>query len=103
MPAFTNGDEAIRLLEELDIDLMLIDMVMPGSGAIKVTARTRSANPCLKVIAMSMHNDKRMVEAAFAAGVSAYLLKEHLDRDLSDALAAVVRGETYLSEGLTIP
>ncbi len=95
-----DGDTALLLLEESAYELMLIDVMMPGSSGIAVTHRALLAHPYLRVIVISMQNDARVVEAALAAGARGYLLKDRLDLDLLDALAAVSRGETYLGEGL---
>ena len=95
-----DGDSALLLLGESEHQLMLIDVMMPGSGGIAVTRRAHIDYPDLKVVMISMHDEARMVKAALDAGARGYLLKDRLDRELLDALAAVGRGEIYLSEGL---
>ena len=95
-----DGEAALLLLEESDPQLMLIDVMMPGSGGIAVTRQARIDHPDLTVVVISMHDDTRLVSAALEAGARGYVLKDRLDRELADALAAVIRGETYLSAGL---
>jgi len=95
-----DGDAALLLLKEAEHQLMLIDVMMPGVGGIAVTRRARVDHPDLAVVVISMHDDARLVSAALEAGARGYLLKDRLDRELMDALAAVGRGGTFLSEGL---
>lgn len=95
-----DGEGLLRLVEELDPDVMLVDVVMPGLNGIATARRALASSPELKVIVFSLHDDRQMVDAALEVGASGYLLKDHLDQELSDALAAVLRGETFLSAAL---
>lgn len=95
-----DGESVLRLVDQLHPDILLVDVVMPGLNGIATTRRALATNPHLKVIVFSLHDERRMVEAALEAGASGYLLKDHLDRELSDALRAIGRGETFLSASL---
>ena len=95
-----DGEGLLRLVEDLDPDVMLVDVVMPGLNGIATARKALASSPGLKVIVFSLHDDRQMVDAALEVGASGYLLKDHLDRELSAALAAVLRGETFLSAAL---
>lgn len=95
-----DGEGVLRLVEALDPDLLLVDVVMPGLNGIGATRRALATSRRLKVLVFSLHSDKRMVAAALDAGASGYLLKDHLDEELFQALGALGRGERYLSTAL---
>lgn len=83
-----DGRAAIDLLGTLapqDMpDVMVVDVEMPGIGGIETTQQVRSAHPGVRVVALSMHDDPKLVAAMQAAGAQAYALK-------SDPLAAIVQ------------
>ncbi len=95
-----DGAGALLLIDKLQPDILLVDVVMPGLNGIGTTRRALAVRPQLKVIVCSLHDERQMVGAALEAGASGYLLKDHLDHELSPALSAVVRGETFLSASL---
>ncbi len=96
-----DGEAVLRLVDELHPDILLVDVEMPGVSGIETARRALASVPHLKVIMCSLHDNRRIVDAALAAGASGYLLKDHLDHELSTALRAIVRGETFLSASLT--
>lgn len=95
-----DGESALKLVEALNPELLLVDLAMPGLNGVETTRRALSLRPRLKVIVITLHDDKRMVDAALNAGAMGYLLKDRLDEELSNALTAVGRGDTFLSAGL---
>jgi DNA-binding NarL/FixJ family response regulator len=95
-----DGEGALELVEALSPELLLVDLAMPGMNGIETTRRALFVRPRLEVIVITLHDDRRMVDAALEAGASGYVLKDHLDEELSDALTAVGRGDTFLSVGL---
>lgn len=95
-----DGEGALELVEALSPDLLLVDLAMTGLNGIETTRKALFVRPRLKVIVITLHDDRRMVDAALEAGASGYLLKDHLDEELSSALAVVGRGDTFLSAGL---
>ncbi len=95
-----DGEAVLRVVNQLHPDLLIVDVVMPGLNGIETTRRALASSPRLKVIVCSLHDDRRMVDAALHAGASGYLLKDHLDQELSPALSAIARGETFLSASL---
>jgi DNA-binding NarL/FixJ family response regulator len=92
-----DGRQALRLAQEVQPDVILMDISMPGLNGLEATARVVGEHPDIRVIMLSMHADEEYVLRALRAGASGYLLKDSDAAELKLAITAVVRGETYLS------
>ena len=93
----STGPEALRLIDELRPDVVLMDISMPELNGLEVATRVMKADPGLRVIVLSMHNDPVYVRRAFQAGAMCYLVKGADVPELSLAIRAAMRGESYLS------
>ncbi len=96
-----NGREAVRLALEHRADLVIMDVAMPELNGMDATRQILAAAPTTKVIALSMHADRRYVAGMLEAGVSGYLLKHSAFEELVVAIEAVRRGQVYLSPGVS--
>ncbi len=96
-----NGRAALRLVTELKPDIIIMDITMPDLNGIEATRQIRLRCPEVKVIALSMHSDRRLVTEMLKAGASAYLLKDCAFAELARAVEVVSSGQTYLSPGIT--
>ncbi len=96
-----NGRDAIRLANELRPDVVVMDIAMPDMNGIEATRRIISANPDVKILALSMHKERRLIFEMFDAGAKGYLLKECAFDEVLRAIHAVQRGEMYLSPKIT--
>jgi DNA-binding NarL/FixJ family response regulator len=92
-----DGRQTITLVEELKPDVVVMDISMPGLNGLDTTARIVRDHPQIKVLILSMHTAEDYVLQALRAGATGYLLKDSATVELGVALAAVRRGETYLS------
>jgi len=92
-----DGLALLALAEELKPSLVLMDIAMPGLNGLEATARLVKAMPGIRVMILSMHQNEEYVRRALQHGAVAYLLKESAPMELELAIAAVLRGETYLS------
>lgn len=92
-----NGRQAVDAVRELLPRLVIMDPCMPGLNGADATARIRAEFPDVKVIALSMHADKRFVSGMLEAGASAYLLKTCDEEELLRAISLVLEQKTYLS------
>lgn len=98
-----NGRMTVRLVRELEPDVVIMDIGMPDLNGIDATRQITTEFPRVKVIALSMHSDKRFVAQMFKAGASAYLLKDCAFEELTRAVQSVLANQTYLSPEITGP
>lgn len=97
----STGQEALRLTVELEPDLVLLDLSLPGLTGTEVARRILADHPRVKVIIVSMHTDEEHVARCLKLGVSGYLLKSSSADELEIAVHAAERGETYLTPGVS--
>jgi len=88
---------AIDLASKLKPDIVIMDIVLHGQNGIEATRRIIAKTQGVKVIALSMHADRRYVMEMLKAGASGYLLKERAFEELAAGIREVVAGGTYLS------
>lgn len=91
-----NGREAIQLTEQLRPDIVIMDISMDDLNGMDATRTIVGKGWGTKVIALSMHADKRFVAGMFEAGAMAYLLKDCAYNELIQAIRQTVSGRTYL-------
>ena len=96
-----DGLALLALAEQLQPNLVMMDIAMPGLNGLEATARLTKAQPEVKVLILSMHQSEEYVRQALRHGASAYLLKDSAPVELELALRAVLRGETYLSPAVS--
>ncbi len=92
-----NGLSAVRMARDLKPDLVLMDIAMPDLNGIEATRRIMTEAPGVKVIALSMHADKRFVRHMFAAGARGYVLKGSAFEEVATAIKTVAAGRIYIS------
>jgi len=92
-----DGDEAVRLVEMLRPDLVVMDITLNGISGIEATLQIRLRAPSTRVIILSMHDDAPTMERALQAGARGYVIKGRSITSLCDAIRAVNRGDIYLS------
>ena len=97
----SDGDAVIALARELRPDLVIMDVVMPGIDGIAATRQIRAECPATKVIALSMHSDRRFVSEMIRAGALGYLVKDSAFEELHQAVRAVMANRPYLSAVIT--
>ena len=93
-----NGREAIRLVDEYEPDVAVMDLSMPELNGIEAIQQMLPRHPQMKVVVLSIHETKPYVYRAFKAGAKGYLTKETAGLEVVDAVRAVQRGERYLSQ-----
>lgn len=91
-----DGAEALASVAELQPDIVLMDIAMPGINGITATRLIREQYPQTRVLVLTQHEEKQYVLALLKAGASGYILKRALGSDLINALRTVARGGTFL-------
>jgi DNA-binding NarL/FixJ family response regulator len=93
----SDGREVVRLYQELQPDVLIMDITMPNLNGIDATRQIIKQNPETRIIALSMHSDHHFVAEMLQAGATAYLLKDCVSDELVQAIRLVCQGKTYLS------
>jgi CheY-like chemotaxis protein len=95
-----DADEAVRVTRDVRPRIVLLDVTMPGTPSLDAIPALLGASPGCAVVMLTMHDDSGYAREALAAGASGYLLKDAAQRQLVDAVHAVVAGRNYLDPGL---
>lgn len=92
-----SGRKIIALLQKIVPDVIVMDVSMPELNGIDATARIRKDYPSVKILALSMHTDRRFIEGMLKAGASGYLVKDCAATELVSAIELITTGDIYLS------
>jgi NarL family two-component system response regulator LiaR len=92
-----SGEEAVRLCEKVQPDVVLMDLVMPGMDGAAATRAIRKRCPQIHVIALTSFKEKELVEGALQAGAIGYLTKNVSAGELADAIRAALAGRPTLA------
>jgi two-component system response regulator NreC len=92
-----DGRATVQLAAKLRPDIIVMDISMPGMNGMEATRQILTNDPGVKVLALSMHTDKRFIVEMLSAGASGYLLKDCAFEELICALHALANQRTYLS------
>ncbi len=98
----TTGEEAVSLVAELQPDVAVMDLQMPGMGGIEATRRIVSGSPHVRVLVVTMFEDDATVFSAMRAGARGYVLKGANYREMLRAIQAVGDGEAIFSPAVAV-
>lgn len=93
----SDGAELVRLARELQPDVVVTDLSMPGLNGIEAISRIVENSPRTRTLCLSVHDEKRLVAAVMDAGASGYLLKDCAFEELLRAVRAVLANQVYIS------
>lgn len=96
----TSGEEAVWRSRELQPDVVLMDVRMPGIGGLEATRKITARDPQIKVIAVSAWDDDPLPSRLLQAGASGYVAKDAPFEDVIKAIRKVMAGQRYLSAGV---
>jgi DNA-binding NarL/FixJ family response regulator len=95
-----NGFDTIRAVAETNLDVLLLDVTMPGLSGARVAEAVLKDKPHLAIVVLTMHEDEYYLQEFFRLGVRAYVLKKSTGTDVVQAIRAVRKGEQYIDPAL---
>ncbi|MGH9083862.1 MAG: response regulator [Acidimicrobiales bacterium] len=95
-----NGEDAVRLAEELEPDVILMDVSMPEMDGVEATRAIRAIGGPSRIIMLTMHADADVLADAIRAGASGYLVKDCSTDEVAEAVRMAANGDTALSPQL---
>jgi two-component system response regulator NreC len=96
-----SGTETLRLAEQLQPDLILLDLSMPQLGGLDALPVLKKLAPAAKILILTMYDDAHYLRRALQSGAAGYVLKKAADVELLSAIRAVLRGEIYIHPSMT--
>ncbi|HSL22780.1 MAG TPA: response regulator transcription factor [Vicinamibacterales bacterium] len=96
-----DGREAVQLAEAHHPDVAVLDLSMPQLNGVDAASEILRHVPGVRVVLLTVHKDDHQIVGALRAGIRAYVLKTQAARDLTEAIHTVVKGEVYLSPGVS--
>jgi two-component system response regulator DegU len=95
-----DGEEAVRLADDLHPDVILMDVTMPEMDGVEATRQIKHDRPDVRVVMLTMHADQEVLASAIRAGASGYLVKDCSTEEIASAVRMAASGETALSPQL---
>ncbi|WP_409250713.1 response regulator [Bacillus sp. SCS-153A] len=96
-----SGSDALNKVKELDPDIILMDINMPGMNGVEVTKILKQQYPHIKVLMLTMHSHEEYFMAAIKEGADGYLLKDAPSEQVVEAVRTVFQGESVIHPSLT--
>ena len=95
-----SGHEVLLRVRDLEFDVLLLDMSMPGKSGIELIKQVRGEKPKLRILVLSMHQERQYAVRAIKAGASGYLTKESAAVQLIAAIRKVAAGGAFITEAV---
>lgn len=92
-----DGQALLKAVAQHQPDIVILDISMPVMNGIEAARTLKAQFPSVKLVFVTMHADPAYIRAAFQAGASGYILKQSLGEELTHALHAVLKGQTYIT------
>ena len=96
----TNGLEAIEIVRGGDVDVVILDLSMPGLSGIETVKKLRQDHPDVPVLVLSMHPEEQYAVRVMRTGAAGYLTKDGAPEELVAAVRSVARGHKYVTSTL---
>jgi len=95
-----NGQEVIERVRALALDVLLLDMSMPGKSGIELIKQVHAEKPKLRILVLSMHEEEQYAVRAIKAGAAGYLTKESATAQLVSAIRKVAGGAAFITDSV---
>ena len=96
-----SGEQVLKIIEDSTVDVILMDLQMPGLDGISATEALIRAKPELRILILTSYGNEDKIQRAIAAGAAGYCLKDAPPEELATAIKAVAAGGTYLGQGIS--
>jgi two-component system, NarL family, response regulator NreC len=96
-----DGEMALKEIERLMPDIVLMDISMPNMNGLKTTKRLKNLHPQIKILTLTRHTDDGYLQQLIGAGANGYVLKQSAPTELINAIRTVASGNAYLDASLT--
>ncbi len=93
-----DGSEALQFLGQNAVDLLVLDISLPGQDGIEVLKQVKSIYPGVKVLILSMHSEEQYAQRSYRSGAYGYITKNNVVSELSKALTVIADGKRYVSD-----
>ena len=93
----SNGQELMTFLLDTEVDLIILDISMPGIGGMEAINLVKAKYPSVKILMLTMHKNKQYFYNAMSAGADGYMMKDDSDGELLVAIDRVMAGKSYIS------
>jgi DNA-binding NarL/FixJ family response regulator len=98
--AAENGQQAVSAVLALDPDVLVTDISMPFLNGLQAARSIQKFNSRVKIIFLTIHEDRDFIAAAFSAGATGYVTKRRLSTDLVFAIQEALKGHTFVSSSI---
>jgi DNA-binding NarL/FixJ family response regulator len=98
--AAENGQQAVSAVLALDPDVLVTDISMPFLNGLQAARSIQKFNARVKIIFLTIHEDRDFIAAAFSAGATGYVTKRRLSTDLVFAIQESLKGHTFVSNSI---
>ncbi len=96
----TGGYETIELIDITKPDILVLDISMPDIDGIAVTKKLKSQDNDVRILILTIHDDKALLREALKSGASGYVLKHAAEKELISAIQIVMRGDMYVEPSM---
>ncbi|MFK8028684.1 MAG: response regulator [Gammaproteobacteria bacterium] len=96
----SNGRQALQLVRQTPVDVVVMDITMPGLNGLEATSRLSKSHPEVNVLMLSMFANEEHIVQALRQGASGYLVKDAAASELEIAIQTVARGDRYLGNSI---
>ena len=94
------GMEALELMRDADIDLVILDLSMPGLSGLDIVRQMRQDRPAVRILVLSVHPEEQYAVRVMKAGASGYLTKDSAPEELISAVRYIAAGHKYVTATL---
>lgn len=96
-----DGIAAVREIGRLSPHVVVMDISMPNLNGVEATRQILARNPAVKIIALSIHSDRRFISRMMKSGASGYVLKECAFEELAQGIRIVITNRSYLCNSIS--